>query len=229
MWTNLFICDFNWIPYLLEALQFQNCFSDISGVLTKQRKCSYWCKTLGLQGEASPCDCRRCWRTEGQPSLSLSPSSCRQPLSAKAHQQASLSPSTTIHHHTGCRGRMRGLGSVAPRPLLVFSENPGLLCHRQQPHSCFTTFTMQTQIYSGEDRPAPFYCSSAPSPLSLAPPAILLFLSPTPFSPDSTPSPSHRSFCSLSPFLLPFGAPFLLLCSTSPGPGVWAVLIAEEK
>lgn len=83
-------------------------------------------------------------------------------------------------------------GSVCPSPLLFSSpqaaENIGLR-HRQQPHSSLTRFTMELQIYSGEERPAPFYCSLAPSPLSLAP-SYSAFLSLTPSSLDSIPS-SH--------------------------------------
>lgn len=89
---------------------------------------------------------------------------------------------------------------------------------------------MELQMYSGEGRPAPFYCSLALSPLS--PPILLLFFllsvalfhwlsSLIPFPPLCLSGPSH-------PFL-PTGASFLLLCSASPGPGVWAALIAEEK
>lgn len=75
------------------------------------------------------------------------------------------------------------------------------------------------QIYSGEERPAPLLpCSltlvSCPSYSVLFLP-VALFLSLAPF------------LVPLTPFL-PTGASFLLLCSASPGPGVWAVLIARE-
>lgn len=131
------------------------------------------------------------------------------------------------------RGPVKGQ-CVCPSPLLFSSpqaaENIGL-CHRQQPHSSLTTLTMELQIYSGEERPAPFYCSPAPSPLSLAP-SYSAFFSVSPSFLDSPPS----SLTPLPPLchgpsrpFLPTGASFLLLCSTSPGPGVWAVLIAEKK
>lgn len=131
--------------------------------------------------------------TEGQPSFFFAEfvSSCL-PVWAKAHHQASLSASTTIHHQAGVRegagvgGGARG-GEVrqgasngaesAPHPSFSSpqaAENTGL-CHRQQPHSSLTTSTMGLQIYSGEARPAPFFCSLAPSPLSLAPPIQLFY------------------------------------------------------
>lgn len=72
----------------------------------------------------------------------------------------------------------------APHPSfssLQAAENTGL-CHRQQPHSSLTTSTMGLQIYSGEARPAPFSCSLAPSPLSLAPPTQLFFSACHPLS-----------------------------------------------
>lgn len=108
------------------------------------------------------------------------------PAWAKAHQQASLSASTTIHHQAGVReggwvgGVRQGASNgseCAPHPSFSSpqaAENTGL-CHRQQPHSSLITSTMGLEIYSGEPRPAPFSCSLAPSPLSLAPPIQLLF------------------------------------------------------
>lgn len=82
------------------------------------------------------------------------------------------------------------------------AENTGL-CHRQQPHSSLTTSTMELQIYSGEARPAPFSCSLAPSPLSLAPPIqlfspLLVTLFPWLFSLTLNPS-------ALVPLLSPLG------------------------
>lgn len=182
------------------------------------------------------------WVTEGQPFAEFVPvifqavSPCF-PAWAKAHQQASLSASTTIHHQAGVlaggglggygRGPVRGQ-CVCPSPLLFSSpqaaENIGP-CHRQQPHSSLTLLTMELQIYSGEERPTPFYCTLAPSPLSLAPSSFFFFFfffwCLTPSSLDSPPSLSH-------PFLS-IGESFLLLCSASPRPSVWASLIAEKK
>lgn len=112
------------------------------------------------------------------------------------------------------RGPVKGqcVCPSAPPPLhRLFSspqaaENIGL-CHRQQPHSSPTSLTMRLQIYSGEERPAPFHCSPAPSPLSLAPPppVLLFFLPPLCLFHDSPPT-------SLYPF------------SLSPVPPHWGII-----
>lgn len=112
------------------------------------------------------------------------------------------------------RGPVKGQ-CVCPSPLLFSSpqaaENIGL-CHRQQPHSSLTSLTMELQIYSGEERPAPFYCSPAPSPLSLAP-SYSAFLSVSPSFLDSPPS-------SLYPFTPSPSSPAWSLSPVSPHWGI---------
>lgn len=112
------------------------------------------------------------------------------------------------------RGPVKGQ-CVCPSPLLFSSpqaaENIGL-CHRQQPHSSLTSLTMELQIYSGEERPAPFYCSPAPSPLSLAP-SYSAFLSVSPSFLDSPPS-------SLYPFTPSPSSPPWSLSPVSPHWGI---------
>ena len=154
--------------------------------------------------------------TEGQPSfffffffflLSLSlPASQPEPkLTSRLHFQQ-VPPFIT---RQGCR-RGLGLGDVqqgasngaecAPHPSFSSpqaAENTGL-CYRQQPHSSLTTSTIGLQIYSGEARPAPFSCSLAPSPLSLAPPIQLSFSCLSPSFLGSFPLPSTPLPWSLS-------------------------------
>lgn len=186
------------------------------------------------------------WATEGQPFCSIRP----RDLLEQAPSASQPEPKLTSRLHfqqvppfitrQGCwrwweggysRGPVTGQ-CVCPSPLLFSSpqaaENIGL-CRRQQPHSSLTTLTMEFQIYSGEERPAPLYCSLAPSPLSLAPSHSAFFSSVSPSLLDCPPS---------SLTLLPPGSPSPLSPQWGIIPptlfhqswaSVWAVLIAEKK
>lgn len=143
-----------------------------------------------------------CWVCPHDPPSSLPISQPEPRLTSRLHFQQ-VPPFIT---RQGCWREMRGFRQgasnravCAPHPSYFFPpQSVGKkigLCLRQQPHSCLTSFTIELQIYSGEDRPAPFYFSFAPLPLSFAP-SYSAFLSLMPSSLDSTP-------LSLSPLLSP--------------------------
>lgn len=134
-------------------------------------------------------------RMKGSLLLSLSlgcPKQSPPPLPPSLSQSSPAGFTFSKYHHSspgrgaGGGGVLGGYGRgpvtgqcVCPSPLLFSSpqaaKNIGL-CHRQQPHSAFTPLTMELQIYSGVERPAPFYCSLPLHPCLLPPSYSAFFL-----------------------------------------------------
>lgn len=146
--------------------------------------------------------------SEGQPFADCVPLPCG------LSQDSPAGFTFSKHHHSspgrgpfrGGLERVRQGGGWGQCRAVAFILPPSLqaaentgLCHRQQPHSSLTARTKD------------FACIQ-PRPLPLCSFTLV----------------SYPSFSTLPPFF-PTGASFLLLCSANPGPGVWAVLIAEEK